>query len=284
MNVAVLGTGIIGSALAKRLLSFNHRVIVYNRTAAKAAGLESLGCGIAQTANSAISQAEAIILALADTKAVENVLFAEESDFADKTFIQMGTIAPEESIEFQKKIYLKGGHYLECPVLGSKKEALSGTLILMVGSTEERFAKWEGFLKCFGPAPRLIGEVGKAAALKLALNQLIASHAVGFSLSLGLVEKNNIDTNEFMNILRESALFAPMFEKKLANWTGRNYENANFPVKLLLKDVKLVVREAKARGLNITAAQAIQKILEDTNKAGYEDKDYSAVFNIINNI
>lgn len=284
MNIAVLGTGIIGTALAKRLLIFKHRVIVFNRTLAKTAEVEGLGAKVARTAKSAIQEAEVILITLADVKAIEDVLFSDETEFTDKTFIQMGTIAPDETIELQKKIYTRGGQYLECPILGSKKEALAGELILMAGTTEEKFKKWYELLKCFGPNPRLIGELGKASAFKLALNYLIASHASAFSLSLGIIEKNNIDPADFMSVLKESSLYAPMFEKKLPNWRERKYDDTNFPTKLLLKDIKLIIKEAERLGLNAQMASAIEQSLQKAVEAGLANKDYSSIFNIINNI
>ena len=69
-------------------------------------------------------------------------------------------------------------------------------------------------------------------------------------MSLGLVEKSGIDVDVFMSILSDSALFAPMYSKKLPNWLKRDYANPNFPLKHLLKDVELIVREAKGKKLN----------------------------------
>ena len=113
-----------------------------------------------------------------------------------------------------------------------------------------------------------IGAVGKASALKLALNHLIAMHAVGMSLSLGIVQKNNIDVDVFMRILKSSALYAPMFEKKLPNWLDREYENPNFSTKHLLKDVELIKQHVQKLGLSDEVVQAVKTIIEETVREG----------------
>ena len=85
-----------------------------------------------------------------------------------------------------------------------------------------------GLYKIFGTNIFYVGKVGKASALKLALNQLIASLTAAFSVSLSYVQKNEIDSELFMDILRKSALYAPTFDKKLANYESQNFDKTNF--------------------------------------------------------
>ena len=280
MNVTLIGTGLMGYPMAERLTQF-HSLAVYNRTKTKAEPLRNLGAAIASTPAEAIVHGQVIILMLADAKAIKEILFSgKKCNLKNKTVIQMGTIASSESIHFKEKISKQGGDYLECPVLGSIKEAREGKLHLMVGASQKQFQQWQEFLKCFGPEPRLIGPVGKGAALKLAMNQLIASHISGFSLSLGLVQRSGISVDDFMAILRKSALYAPMFDNKLPRMINKDYANPNFSTKHMLKDVNLFLKEAKARGLKAKVLEEIRDLLKQTLKNFAED-DYSAVLNII---
>jgi len=288
MNIAFLGTGILGTPMAEKLLECGHRLWAYNRTSSKAEGLRALGATICLQPEEAIKNAEAVILVLADARAIESVLFKDAKEGArhaaplqGKTVIQMGTISPAQSLGLLKRVKAAGGQYLECPVLGSKNEAKAAQLILMAGATEEQFDKFQALFKCFGPKPRLIGEVGKAAALKLALNQLIASHAACFSLSLGIIVNSGIDVDQFMGILNESSLGAPMYGKKLANWLKHEYAHPNFPLKHLLKDVDLILDEADQLKLNTAVLAAIRKVLKSAEKEGLAQSDYSAVYEMI---
>ena len=275
----------MGFPMAQRLIRKGHDLAVFNRTVEKAYPLAQQGAVVSETSKDAITKSQCIILMLSDIKAIQETLFPSCLDvLKNKTVIQMGTIAPDESIELEKMIQKNGGDYFECPVLGSRTEAADGTLILMVGSSKEQFQKWDGFLSILGPQPRYAGKVGQAAALKLAVNQLIAAHAASFSLSLGIVEKNNVDINVFMEILRKSTLYAPMFDKKLVNWTKRHYENPNFPVKHMLKDVELILREAQNKDIATEVLDGIHRVLMQAMDKGLGDKDYSSLYNVVNRI
>jgi 3-hydroxyisobutyrate dehydrogenase len=198
-----------------------------------------------------------------------------------RTVIQMGTISPSESIHFQNEVRARGGDYLEAPVLGSIPEASAGKLLIMVGASKPQFDKWSNLLECFGSEPLLIGEVGKAAAVKLALNQLIASLTAGFASSLGLVQSLGIEAGLFMKILRRSALYAPIFDKKLELMLDRDYGTGNFPSKHLLKDVALFHAAAQTVNQETIGIEAIHRLLEITLEKGYADGDYSALFEAV---
>ena len=279
-RIALIGTGLMGSPMAERILAAGYPLVVFNRTRAKAEPLVSLGAEIAESGDRAIDSAGCVILMLTDATAIREVLFqqSKSAHLIDRTVIQMGTISPEESIELAREVVQRGGDYLEAPVLGSTPEASTGNLLVMVGGSEEHFERWSGLLRCFGPEPVLVGEVGKASALKLALNQLIASLTAGFALSLGFVKRHGIEVDLFMEILRQSALYAATFDKKLKRMLHRDYANPNFPVKHLVKDLELFRSEAQAVNLELSTIQGILRLLKLGLEKGFADFDYSALF------
>ena len=283
MKVALIGTGLMGRPMGERVLAAGYHLTVFNRSREKAELLRSSGAEIAATAAEAIGSAECVLLMLADGIAIREVLFDENSkpDLGQRTVIQMGTISPTESIGFHKEVLERGGDYLEAPVLGSIPEASAGKLLIMVGASKPQFDKWSTLLECFGSEPLLIGEVGKAAAVKLALNQLIASLTVGFASSLGLVQSLGIEAGLFMKILRQSALYAPIFDKKLQLMLDRDYGIGNFPSKHLFKDVALFSAAAQTVNLETIGIEAIHRLLEITLEKGYADGDYSALFEAV---
>ena len=284
-KIAILGTGLMGKAIAERLLERRCALAVFNRTKHKAVPLKKRGAGIANSPREAIEKADCVLLVLADHKAILEIFHAIPSEvFKGKNFIQMGTIAPSESVKLKETISRRGGEYCEAPVLGSIKEVLAGKLFIMFGGTRKQFDRWRGFLKIFDPQPHYIGKVGQAAVLKLALNHLIAAHAVSFSTSLGIVQKNGIDADIFMDILRQSSLYAPMVDKKLPNWRKHVYRPVNFPVKHLLKDINLILKEVKRLKIQTGAVQAVRRLLMRSVQEGYKDLDYSAVFETVNRL
>lgn len=283
-NIGWIGTGLMGLPMANKLLEADLSVMVYNRTAEKVQPLAEKGAKVAASPQEVFSHCDCIFLMLTDANAIGEILFSAStrSQLSGRTIISMSTIAPRESQAIAAEVTHLGGEYMEAPVLGSIPEAKTGQLIVMVGSTEAQFQKWFMLLKNFSPEPKLIGPVGAAMTLKLALNQLIANLTTGFALSLGLIQKQGVNIEVFMEILRQSALYAPTFDKKLQRMIDRNFANPNFPTKHLLKDTNLILKEAQALGLNVSSLAGVKEILEIAMTENLGDEDYSALFNVVN--
>jgi 3-hydroxyisobutyrate dehydrogenase len=283
MKISVIGAGLMGGAIAQKLFEHKNDVIVFNRTKEKLEKLKSLGIKIAETPLEALENSNVIILMLADANAINSVLINDDvlNKVGGKLIIQMGTILPEESKTFQKIFEEKGAEYFEAPVLGSVPQILSENLIVLVGSTKEQFEKHRGIFSAFSKDVYHIGEIGKAAAIKLAFNNLIASLIPAFSLSFGIVKKANINPEIFMEILRKSALYAPTFDSKLPMIMQEDFSKANFPAKHMLKDGKLIEQYASQLNLNTKVINALNSVLEETVKSGYAEQDYSSVYKAI---
>lgn len=282
MKVSVLGAGLMGSPFCLRLLGEGHEVTVYNRSSDKLTHLISKGANITTNPCDAIANSKIIIMMLSGYSAITEVLFSTPIDMKDKLFVQMGTISPNESRELFTRISRLGAKYIEAPVLGSIPEALSGKLIVMVGGGLDDFNYVVPILDCLGEKPILIGDVGTAAALKLAMNQLIAALTTAFSLSLGFCMRNGVDTEIYMDVVRKSALYAQTYDKKLKKYLERNFDGANFSAKHLNKDVNLFLADAESLGMDCSSLQGIAKITTQAIKQGLGDKDYSAIYEIIN--
>lgn len=279
MQIAILGGGLMGQAVAEHLLDERHDIFIYNRTPDKVANLASRGATLCNSAEQAVEQADYILLLLADADAIDSVLAEiEPLSLQGRLIIQMGTIAPAESQHIAEQLAYAETDYLECPVLGSLPEARNGTLILMAGGSEESYQRALPLLQVLGKQPRHIGPTGQGAAVKLAMNQLIAGLTATFALSLNLVEQYHIDTEQFMEIVRESALYAPTYDKKLKRMLSRDFANPNFPTKHLAKDTRLFLDVAKSLHLNASSLQGISELLDEALALGLENTDYSALF------
>ncbi|MEM6502150.1 MAG: NAD(P)-dependent oxidoreductase [Cyanobacteria bacterium P01_C01_bin.89] len=284
-TVTVLGMGLMGAPMAVRLVEVGYDVTVWNRTVEKSQAVQggNANIAIASSAAEAIAASPVTLTMLSDYSALRDSALTDEAKAAlkGKTIIQMGTIAPQETQAIAQGITDAGGSYLEATVLGSIPQVKTGTLLVMVGGTPEQFDEHLPLLKVLGPEPQLVGPVGSSAALKLALNQLIASLTSGFAASLGLVQQAGIDLEIFMTILRDSALYAPTFDKKLQRMVDRNFANPNFPTKHLLKDTRLFAQAAEAYGLNTTVVEAIAQVVEQAVDSGLQNEDYSAIYNTV---
>lgn len=261
--------------MAQRLIDQGYDLMAYNRTTAKLASLQ----GGQRTVESleAIDHGTYLFLMLTDAAAIQATMLAQPARLSGKTIVQMGTIAPAESREIDRQVRAAGGDYLEAPVLGSIPEARSGQLLIMGGARPDTWEKALSLLQILGTNPTYIGDIGSAAALKLALNQTIGALTVGFAQSLSYLQGQQVDIEKFMAILRASALYAPTFDKKLSRMIERNYANPNFPTKHLSKDLQLFADSAAPMGLNLAAVQGVQAVLAKAIAAGWAEGDYAAV-------
>lgn len=284
MKIGFLGTGLMGQPMALRLLQANYEVIAYNRTQSKLQSIAEAGGKLAVSATEVIQQADCIILMLTDSAVIQDLILSEtaKSHLSNCTILQMATIAPFESQAICAQVEAAGGEYLEAPVLGSIPQVKAGELLVMVGSTPAQFDQYSELLKNYSPEPMYIGEVGKAAALKLALNQLIPSLIGTFSLSLSLVQHLGVDIEQFMEVLRKSVIYAPTFDKKLPRMLERDFTNPNFPTKHLLKDTNLIIKQSQELGLNTSQLEGVKQVIETALTMGLDDLDYSSIYNAIN--
>ena len=283
MNVSLIGIGLMGQALGEHLISNDITLSIFNRNIDKTRSLQQLGASVFTTAQDAILASDFCLLMLSDANAINEVISGIQSEsFKNKTIIQMGTISPEESRAIAKRIQEHQGHYLECPVLGSLPEARTGSLILMAGGSNEDYQTAFPLLRIIGKDPKFIGDLGQGATVKLAMNQLIAGLTSSFALSLSLVEKEDIEIEQFMQIVRDSALYAPTFDKKLDRMLNRDFSKPNFPTKHLAKDTKLFLSVAKELGLETCALKGIEQLLAKTLEQGLADTDYSAIYAAVN--
>ena len=282
MKIAFLGTGLMGAPMAERLAKNGFIVYAFNRTAAKAKHLENSGVKIFEQADMAMYDCDVIITMVSDYKAVNAILFSDFSfSFKGKTVIQMSTISPEQNLQVKKEIEAGGGSFIEAPVLGGVAQAQSGELIVMVGSSLEQFQNFKKIFSVIGNNVQLIGEVGKASAIKLAYNQLIGTMNAAFCMSLGYIKDKGINQTTFMEILRTSTLYAPAFDKKLDNYSNRDYDKTNFSVKLLLKDMNLAIDEFEKSGIDCLTVKGVKFLLERAIYFELGEKDYSAMYDVI---
>ena len=287
MAIALLGAGLLGAAIGQRLLEQGQTVRAWNRHPERLIPLAELGAVGCSEPAQAVEGCDWVITVLSDGAATRSVLarcglIAEGATAmgagarpgADQRVLQMGTIAPAESRELGAAISAAGAAYLEVPVLGSRPEALAGTLQLMAAGPESLFAQALPLLRLLGPEPRLLGPLGAALNTKLALNQLIASLTHAFSLSLHLVQASGVGAEPFMELLRGSALYAPTFDKKLPRLLAGDYDQPNFPTAHLRKDLLLFLAAAREQGLETEGLKGLADLLARAEGQPLDALDY----------
>ena len=274
-SIALLGTGLLGTAIAQRLLEQGHQLRVWNRTPAKTAGLVDAGASLIGALKGAARGCDTVITVLRDGPCSAEVI-AELGELDGAVLMGMGTMGIGESRGLEQQVQQQGGAYLEAPVLGSKPEALKGTLLVMAGGNEATFLRQQPLLADLSFEPRLMGPMGSGMASKLALNQLIASLTHGFSVALRLIQAADVPAKDFMEVLRPSAVYAPTYDKKLERMLSGHYSNPNFSTALLRKDLALFLRESESLGVNAAGLSSLLGLLDQANSA-LDGLDYCAM-------
>ena len=275
-SVALLGTGLLGESIGQRLLERGVSLYVWNRTRDRSQALIDAGAQALSSPSEAPRRCDSLITVLRDGPVTAAVL-NDISPLDGSTLITMGTVGVTESQALAQQAAQQGGRYLEAPVLGSKPQALNGSLLVMAGGEEQVFAEQHPLLSHLSQDPLLVGPVGSGAATKLALNQLIASLTHSFSISLQLIQRAGVSVETFMAILRTSALYAPTFDKKLQRMLDHNYADPNFSTALLRKDLRLFLEEATTAGLQDQGLSGLLSLLEQAKGTDLDEQDYCAL-------
>jgi len=275
MKVAFLGLGIMGHAMATNLAKAGHEVTVWNRTPGK--NVE----GARSTASpaEAAQGVEVVWMCLSDTSAVENVLFGPngvESSLADGMIIaDSSTISPSATRHFAERVAGKGVKYVDSPVTGSKTGAESGTLIFIVGGDEATIEKLKPLYAAMGKKIFRIGETGKGQSAKIVMNLQIALIYEGFAEALTLAAKLGVDAQTLMPLIQASMVNSGVVTYKAPFVLGRDF-SANFPLKLMRKDIRLALEAAKESRVKLPGLETVEEIYDVAIEDGHADLDYAA--------
>src|SRR5580692_11584315 len=280
MRIAFLGLGIMGHPMASNLAKAGHEVTVWNRTSGK----DVEGAKTAASPADAARDAEVIWLCVADTKAVESVLFGPQGvheSLADgQIIVDSSTISPSATRRFAERVGAKGVQYVDAPVTGSKVGAESGTLIFIVGGEEATIEKLKPLFAATGKKIFRMGETGKGEAAKLAMNLQIALIYEGFAEALTLATKLGVDAEILLPLIQASMVNSGVVEYKAPFVMKRDF-SPNFPLRLMHKDLKLALDAAKELRVRLPGLETVEEIYDVADEDGHGDLDYAATLTLL---
>ena len=275
MRVAFLGLGIMGQAMAANLAKAGHEVTVWNRTPGK----QIEGARTAATPAEAAQGVEVLWLCVSDTAAVESVLFgesgAEQSLTEGMIVADSSTISPSATRKFAERLARRGVQYVDSPVTGSKTGAESGTLLFILGGEEQTIEKLKPLYAAMGKKIFRMGEVGKGQSAKLVMNLQIALIYEGFAEALTLGAKLGVDAENLMPLIQASMVRSGVVEYKAPFVLGRDFA-ANFPLKLMSKDIRLALEAGKEARVKLPGLETVGEIYEMAIEDGHAELDYAA--------
>lgn len=279
-KVALLGLGLMGAGMAARLLGAGHALTVYNRTPDKAQALAGQGAKLATTAAEAASAADIVITMLADDDACRKVWLGENGALAaapaGAVLVESSTVTPAWIEELHQAATARGLALVDAPVTGSKPQAAAGQLLFLAGGSEEVIARITPVLEAMSRAIVHVGPTGSGARLKLINNFLCGVQAASLAEAIGLIERSGLDRDKALKVLNEGAPGSPIFKTLSGRMTSHQYE-PQFAAKLMTKDLRYALSEAKEHEQPLVTAAAALEVFEGALAAGYGEQDMSSV-------
>jgi len=277
-TVAVLGTGRMGGAIARRLAASGSDVIVWDRTTAKARAL-TVG-RVASTPAEAIRDAAIVISSLTNADAVREVYLGSNGAFdnpatlLEKLFVEMSTAGPESIEALGHEARSRGLRLLEAPVLGSVPAVESGTLAVLVGGSPQDLALARPVLERLGEI-RYVGGIGSAARLKLVANTMLGITSAAAAELLAAGTAAGLDREQvFWALVR----FAPALKAREAGFMRDQHEPAMFAVRDLVKDLGLALDVYERANATVPVTREVLALFAETASAS-NDLDISAIVN-----
>ncbi|MHA2620475.1 MAG: NAD(P)-binding domain-containing protein [bacterium JZ-2024 1] len=280
-DVAVFGTGLMGSRIARRLLKCGFSVTVWNRTPDKARALAKEGAIVAEIACEAGQQAPVWIFMLADPNAVRQVLFGDRAlreVFREGLIIlDMSTVHSLFSVEMNGQCSAFGVKYVDAPVLGSLKPAEEGTLQIFLGAGEADLAPVRPILSSLGRALYFLGKPGQGSALKMAMNLYLGVSMAGLAEIVAFARSAGIPDSVLMKVVDESVIFDESRKAKLRKVIETGDYAPGFPLKWMAKDLRLLQETCEVLNLSLPISETTRRVFEAAVAQSRGDLDYSAI-------
>jgi 3-hydroxyisobutyrate dehydrogenase len=278
--IAVLGLGLMGTGMARRLLGAGFPVAVYNRTRSKAEALAADGARVADSPRDAATGADVVISMLADDVASRATWLGNEGALAalepGALIIESGTVSPEWISELAAVAAKKSIDVLDAPVTGSKSHAAAGELNFLVGGLAATLEKARPVFAAMGKNVVHVGPSGSGATLKLINNFVCGVQAASLAEAMVWIERSGIDRDMAIQILGNGAPGSPLVKTVSARMAHRDY-TPNFHLELMRKDLDYSIGEAARNGVELTSAHMALAAFDRAIEEGHGHEDFSSV-------
>jgi 3-hydroxyisobutyrate dehydrogenase len=277
-TVAVMGAGIMGSAMTRNLVAAGVNTRVWDRSAAATGPLGDAGAAVAASAQAAVRDADVVITMLPTADAVESVIFdgGVASAFADGcVWAQMGTIGVEATLRIRDRLATQrpGVLFVDAPVSGSKGPAEQGQLLILASGPAAAADRVGPVFGVLGRKTVWLGEAGRGSVVKLVVNAYMSILIEGVAETMELADRLGIGHQQLAEVIEGGPLDAPIADAKLHKMDRGDYA-PEFPLEWALKDVDLAISAAGGQAPPLLAALSGQ--WHAAVAAGHGRQDISA--------
>ncbi|HEY1948376.1 MAG TPA: NAD(P)-dependent oxidoreductase [Bryobacteraceae bacterium] len=278
-RLGFIGLGLMGSRLTRRLHAAGWNISAWNRNPGPAKALSHDGVMIAASISELVAGSDVVLTSLANDAAVQNVYFDSGGVFlvakAGTVILEMSTISPELSRILHQEAAARGIYLLDLAVSGSTPAVEAGSVTLLGGGDRDTFERCIPLYESIAKQWFLIGQGSSGILMKLVVNLLLGVDMQAIAEAVSLGEHLQIERDVLLDVLSKTTVIPPAFAGKFRKMKNRDY-SPEFPLRLMSKDMDLVMEAAEASGADLPAARAAQSVLA-SNLAAKGDLDLSAI-------
>ncbi len=279
-TVGVVGLGLLGGAVAARLLAAGHAVVGFDVARERVAALEARGGKGAESALAVTRAADAVLTLLPSLASVEEVVLGSAGLITaarpDQPIVQMSTISPALTERLAGALAARGLAFLDCPVSGTSSMVERGDGILFVGGDRALYDRWRPVLEAILPRAVYIGRAGQAMVLKLIANLLVALNSAAAAEALNMARRAGLDVGVALDVLAKSAASSRMLEVR-GPMMVRDAFPAQMKLDLFMKDLHLIQDAAGAVGAPVPLTDVAERLYAAAMAAGHHHEDLSVV-------
>jgi 3-hydroxyisobutyrate dehydrogenase len=280
-KIAFIGLGAMGGGMVSRLLASGANVTVYNRTRSRGEALAEEGAVLADTPAAAAQGADVVFLSLATSEVVEELLFGPDGAVQalpeGGIVADMSTVAPDFATSLQSRLAETGHRGVDACVLGNAQHAKDGELRFMIGGEPEDVTALEPVLAPLAKEIVHLGRGGMGATAKLALNLLMGVQMQALVEAIVFGERAGLDRGALIKLIAAGGYSSPMMKFKAGAMARRAFEKPDFRLKLMRKDLGLVLTETQRLGVPMPTTAASHDWLTSAMNAGLGEHDVAAL-------
>ena len=279
-NIGIVGLGLVGTAMAERLLAEQFNVVGFDIDSAKCQHLEQLGGKAVNSPALVAEQTDRIILSLPNTEVVLQVVEGHDGLLESKThpryIIDTTTGDPEETTALAQRLARQGIYFLDAPFSGSSRQVRDKEIVFMVGGNKTAFEKCKDIFDALGEKVFYLGNSGKGSRAKLASNLILGLNRLALAEGLVFASKLGLEPEALLELLKVTPAYSAAMDIK-----GKKMLDADFTAQAKLrqhhKDVSIILKYAQKLKQELPLSKVHLDILEKAIAAGDGDLDNSAV-------
>jgi putative dehydrogenase len=280
MPVGVIGLGLMGTALAERLVGAGIALSGFDIDPNRCDKFSDDGGKIAASAIDLAGTSHAIVIAVYDGAQVEALLGELEKSHARPALICTTTCAPGEIERIAAGATNAGFTFVEAPISGTSAEVRDGSAAMLVAGDADAIAVLDALLTALCPRRTRVGNIGGASRTKLAINLILQNNRAALAEGIVFAERLGLDGQAFLAAAQQSAAYSRVMDTKGEKMLSRDFRPQSH-IAQTLKDAELILHEARQRGLHLPMTEAQADLLRAAIALEGPERDSAAVIEAI---